>query len=168
MLFQYYSYLPQPVSGVAHHSNHFVSLLIPLVALLVSIAATWVAWSSLSQAKQVADRDGRDWKQRTWFDLYFKACDFYDALEHFQSQHDSTSLATVDGTKDFNSLMFLVRRVHNMALVFPQNPVIRSLLLSSAVFENPVEALSKGRLNKISAAVDGLREKARIDTSILD
>jgi hypothetical protein len=55
-----------------------------------------------------------------------------------------------------------------MALVFPQNPVIKNLLLSTAVFEKPTEALSKDRLRKVFDAVDELRAQARISASILE
>ena len=48
------------------------SLIVAITALLVAIGANRIAESSLSQAKQVADRDQRDWRQRKWFDLYFQ------------------------------------------------------------------------------------------------
>ena len=60
-----------------------VSLWIAVASFVVSIAACLIAWSSLSQAKQVAGRDRKDWKQRKWFDLYFSASEIYDSLDRF-------------------------------------------------------------------------------------
>ncbi len=51
------------------------SLGVSLASLLISVAAVWIAKSSLSQAKQVADRDREDWRQRKWFDLPWTAYD---------------------------------------------------------------------------------------------
>ncbi len=137
------------------------ALVVAVASLVVAGAALWFAGRSLGLAKM-------DWRQRKWFELYFNASEFCDALEHFQTQHDSTSLNTNDGKKDFNDLIFLVRKAFHMALVFPRNPVVTNVLLSTAVFKDPVEALSKERLQKISDAVEDLRQKALVDTGVLE
>src|SRR5229473_5734568 len=68
-----------------------VSIMIEVISLLAALAAVWVARSSLSQAQRVADRDQRDWRQRKWFDLYFKADEAYDALDRFQVLYPGSS-----------------------------------------------------------------------------
>jgi O-acetylhomoserine/O-acetylserine sulfhydrylase-like pyridoxal-dependent enzyme len=55
-----------------------LSILLSVASLLLSLAATFIAGSSLSQARQVADRDKRDWKQRKWYDLYFQLSETYE------------------------------------------------------------------------------------------
>lgn len=137
------------------------TLSVAVASLMVAAAALWFAVRSLRLAKM-------DWRQRKWFELYFKASEFCDALEHFQAQHDSASLNTDDGKRDLNDLMFLIRKAFHMALVFPKHSVITNVLLSTAVFSNPQEALSKDRLAKISDAVEGLRQKALVDPSVLE
>jgi hypothetical protein len=65
-----------------------------VASLIVAMAATWIARSSLlraedsiHQAKQIADRDLKDWRQTKWFDVYLKANEAYDKLEAFQTQY---------------------------------------------------------------------------------
>ncbi|WP_433966622.1 hypothetical protein [Tunturiibacter gelidiferens] len=90
------------------------------------------------------ERDLRDWKQRTWADIYFKGDEAYDALDAFQEQHgDSpTPLQTYDElvsfTKDRNDVMNLLRRVNSMAALFPQNAVMNELFaITGGMKENP-------------------------------
>jgi hypothetical protein len=148
-----------------------VPLVISVASLLVSLASFFVARSSLKQAEQVAERARRDWKQRKWFDLYFKASEVYDFLDRFQKQYAAMS-PTLWGIpavqNDFNELMFLVRKLHSMAVVFPKHQVINELLNSTAVFKDRNEAMSDDRLKKIFDAVEGLRVMALVDTSVLD
>jgi hypothetical protein len=63
--------------------------------------------------------------------------------------------------------MKTIRVAHAMAEVFPVNPVITEFCLSTAAFENPEEALSKERLERIFDATDELRKKAYVDDAIL-
>jgi hypothetical protein len=149
------------------------SLAVAGASLLISVAATWIAASSLSQAKRVANRDLTDWRQRKWFDLYFKADEAYDALEAFQIKYQD-GVPTSDEeqwarfSNDWNELMDLFRRVHSMAVVFPKNAVIDGLLLSSAVFSNVGEGLSKERLKRVFHSVQNMRDQALImDSAIL-
>ncbi len=148
------------------------SLGVSLASLLISVAAVWIAKSSLSQAKQVADRDREDWRQRKWFDLYLKANQAYDSLDAFQSMHEGFSLprgaaATAEFEKDWNNLMALFREVHAMAAVFPRNPATDELFASTAVFDSWPEALSKDRLRKVFDALDGIRQKAFLGPAVL-
>jgi hypothetical protein len=147
-----------------------VSLAISIASLLVSVAAALIASSSLSQAKHVAARDQRDWNQRKWFDLYFKADEAHDALDRFQALYPSTSAPgwnSVEMQRESHELMRIMRTVHRIALVFPQNPAIQSLFDATAAFENMDEATSKERLTKIFNAVDDIRQKALLDVSVL-
>jgi hypothetical protein len=149
-----------------------VPLAIAIASLLASVAAASIAKSSLSQAKRVADRDHKDWKQRKWFELYFKADEAYDALDRFQVLYPNTSSpgwSTAEWERESHDLMRVMRTVHRIALVFPQNPEIKALFDATAAFENMNEATSKDRLSKIFDAVEGIRQKALIfDATILD
>ena len=76
------------------------------------MAATLIAKSSLSQAKRVADRDQEDWKQRKWFDVYFKADEAYDALDRFQVLYPSPSSPgwkTPEWEREYHDLMRIMR-----------------------------------------------------------
>jgi hypothetical protein len=152
-------------------SYESVSLAIAIASLLASAAATLIAKSSLSQAKQVADRDHKDWKQRKWFDLYFKADEAYDALDRFQALYPSPSSPGWDmpeWQRESHNLMRIMRTVHRIAVVFPRNPEVQALFEATAVFSNADEYASKDRLSKIFDAVEGIRQKALIDTSVLE
>ncbi len=105
-----------------------VSLVIALASLLASVAATLIAKSSLSQAKQVADRDERDWRQRKWADMYLKADETYDGLDRFRVLSDSWD--TEERGREWNDLMRLIRGAHAMAVVFPENPAVDAFLSS--------------------------------------
>jgi hypothetical protein len=150
-------------------NSESVSLWVSVASLVVSLAATWVARSSLSQAQQVADRDQRDWRQRKWFDLYFKASEVCDSFEHFQAIYDISSMGTEGFVKERNELMMRLRRMFAMAAVFPQNSTIAALMKCAIGLKDPVEVLSRERLKKLGDAVEGLRERAFVkDASVLD
>lgn len=151
------------------------SAVIALVSLFVSVVATRIAKSSLviadsslTQAKEVADRELRDWRQTKWFDIYFAASEFRNSLEHFQTQYDAASIGTVSFINDRNNLMFLFRKVASMAMVFPKNSAINALAASVEGFREPAQALSTERLALVDDAVEGLRQKARVNPAVLD
>jgi hypothetical protein len=146
-----------------------VSLWVAAASFVVSIAACLIAWSSLSQAKQVAERDRKDWKQRKWFDLYFAASGVYDDLDRFQAQYvftrEGAGVQSVPGPRstDLSNLMASIRKVHAMAAVFPRTQAITDLFDATAAFkETEKEVTSKERLKKIFDAVEGLRQQALI------
>jgi hypothetical protein len=64
--------------------------------------------------------------------------------------------------------MRAMRTVHRIALVFPQDPEVSALLGATAAFKDTGEAASKDRLSKVFDAVEGIRQKALIGTSVLD
>lgn len=144
-----------------------ISFWVAMASFLTSVAAVFIAWSSLSQAKQVADRDRRDWRQRKWFDLYVKANEVHDSLDRFQTLYDAATPRTIEYQKDWNDLMFLIREVQSMAVVFPKDSVIEEFLSCTAVFKDHAEAQSKCRLEKVFNALEGIRLKALVDPTVL-
>jgi len=149
---------------------------VAVASLALSIAACLIAWSSLRQAKLVAERDRKDWKQRKWFDLYFAASGVYDDLDRFQAQYVFTrtgaGVQSVPGQRntELSNLMTSIRKVHAMAAVFPRTQVITDLFDATAAFgETEKEVSSKDRLKKIFDAVEGLRQQALlVDKRVLE
>lgn len=142
-----------------------VSLVVAIVSLLLSGIATLVAKSSLSQAKEVAARDERDWRQRRWADMYLKADETYDALDRFHVLSDSWD--TEEWEREWNDLMRLIRGALAMAVVFPQNPAIGAFLSSAAVFKDE-KTVSEERLSKVFDAVELIRQRALLPAAILE
>jgi hypothetical protein len=149
-----------------------VSLWIAVASFVVSIAACLIAWSSLGQAKQVAERDRKDWKQRKWFDLYFAASGVHADLDRFQAKYvfGNSAYSQDQRNRDINDLMTSIRKVHAMAAVFPRAQAITDMIDATAAFKNTEkEVTSKDRLKRIGDAVEGLREQALIlDGSVLE
>ena len=144
------------------------SFMVALASLFGAMAAYRVAKSALSQAILVAEREQRDWRQRKWFDLYFKTNEAYDALERFKVMYES-SLShawNAQQTIDWNNVMELFREAGAMAVVFPKNDAIDKLF-AAVKLTNPQEAISKGRLNQIQDAMEAIRQKALVDPTVL-
>ncbi|HXP78897.1 MAG TPA: hypothetical protein VN976_03250 [Verrucomicrobiae bacterium] len=167
------------LAGREHDSQmnyESISLWVAVASLALSVAACLIAWSSLRQAKQVAERDRKDWKQRKWFDLYFAASGVYDDLDRFQGQYVFTrtgaGVQSVPGQRntDLSDLMASIRKVHAMAAVFPKTQAITDLFNATAAFkETDKEVTSRDRLKKIGDAVEGLRQQALlVDKSVLE
>jgi hypothetical protein len=146
-----------------------ISLSVSIASLMAAIAAVLVSRHSLNQAKTVSGRDQRNWRQRTWFDLYLKASEACDFFEYFQKKYtgDHPQYVMNDYVADWNHLMALMRKTHAMAAVFPKNFVIDELFASTAVFKNQQEALSRERLDQVFNAVQNLREQSLLDPNIL-
>jgi hypothetical protein len=142
-----------------------VSIAVALASLVLSVAAALIAKSSLAQARQVADRDQRDWRQRKWADMYLKSNETYDALDRFRVL--ATSWSTQEWEREWNELMRIVRGAHAMAVVFPKNPAIDSFLASTALFKDE-RTVSELRLSKVFDAVELIRQNARMPSAILD
>ncbi|MHB1865785.1 MAG: hypothetical protein ACYCPS_06565 [Candidatus Saccharimonadales bacterium] len=152
-------------------TSGFVSLVVPLASLLLSVAAVYVAWNSLSQAKQVAEQAHREWKQRRWYDLYFKADEAYDALDHFLTQYPNAALpgeVTNERKKKWNDLICTIRTVHRAATVFPISAVTNELVSATCILDNAAHTISGDQRSKLFDAVDGVREKALLDRSVLE
>jgi len=142
-----------------------ISLAVAIASVLASVAAAWIAKSSLSQAKQVADRDQRDWKQRKWADMYLKADETYDALDRFHILSDSWD--TDEREREWSHLIRLIRGAHAMAVVFPHNPAVEAFLSSTAVFKDE-KTVSDDRLSKVFDAVELIRQKALLPATVLE
>jgi hypothetical protein len=131
--------------------------------------STELAAESLRQTKEIADRELADWRQSKWFDLYFRASEMRDTLEHFQKIHlrnaeywDSEPLAS-----DYNRFIFLNRKCQTMVAVFPKNPAIDKLAAAAAAFRDREEVFSTERLKLIQDAVEGIRELALLHPTVL-
>ena len=142
-----------------------VSVVVAVASLVLSVIATLVAKSSLSQARRVADRDQRDWRQRKWADMYLKADETYDALDRFHVLSDSWD--TEEQEREWNDLMRLIRGAHAMGVVFPQNPAVGAFLSATAVFKDE-KTVSDNRLSKVLDAVEQIRQRALLPATILE
>lgn len=141
-----------------------ISLALALASLALSAAAALIAKSTLSQAKQVAERDRMEWRQRKWADMYLRADEVYDLLDRF---HTLSNDWTEDKwLQEWNELMRVIRGAHAMALAFPINPATDAFVSSTAVFKDE-RAVSKERLSEVFEAVHLIREKARLPVDIL-
>lgn len=154
-------------SGAMHHviALDSISLTVSIASLVLALAGVLIAYSSLSQAKRVAERDQREWKQRKWVDMYLKANETYDALDRFHVL--SSSWGAGDWEREWNDLMRLTRGAHAMAVVFPINPAIDAFVSSTAVFKDD-KTVSQERLSKVFDAVELIRQKALIHPSIVE
>jgi hypothetical protein len=142
---------------------HFLGSLdwIAIFALVVSIVALYVAQKTLKDAEEF-------WKQQKWFDLYAKADEGYDTFELYCTTYKGTKgIGTTQQDADWNSLMLLIRRVHSMAMVFPEHPAIDKLA-KAASFKTPADALEEWRLKLLFDAVQDMRDMAVLDPSILE
>ena|ERR1700733_8226931 len=135
---------------------------VAISALVVGIAALYVARKTLKDSEEF-------WKQQKWFDLYAKADEGYDTFDRYftaykMSPHPETHIGH---TEAWNNLMFLIRRVHSMAMVFPKHPAIDKLVKATS-FDMPADALEEWRLKLFLEAVQDMREMAVLDPSILE
>jgi hypothetical protein len=63
--------------------------------------------------------------------------------------------------------MFKVRAAGRMAFVFPQNPIVTAFIASAAGFRDSQSAMSEEHYKKMDEAVEGLRENALLNPSVL-
>jgi len=135
---------------------------VAISALFVAIVSFFVARKTLKDAEE-------SWKQQKWFDLYAKADEGYDTFDRYcmaykALQHPATHLSHIEA---WNNLMFLIRRVHSMAMVFPKHPAIDKLAKATS-FNTPAGALEEWRLKLLFEAVQDMQEMAVLDPSILE
>lgn len=135
---------------------------VAISALFVAIVSFFVARKTLKDAEEF-------WKQQKWFDLYAKADEGYDTFDRYCTaykafQHPEAHIGHVEA---WNDLMFLIRRVHSMAMVFPKHPAIDKLVKATS-FNTPADALEEWRLKLFVNAVEDMREMAVLDKSILE
>jgi hypothetical protein len=146
-----------------------ISLLVAVASCIASIAAVVFAKRSVSQAERIAQREHDEWAQRKWFDLHSKAAEALDTLDYFRAKYPNAEhkKGTEERAKDWSDLMFKVRAVGTMAFVFPQNPIVTAFI-ASCKFRNSENAVSDERYKEMFEAVEGLREKALVNPSVLD
>jgi hypothetical protein len=153
------------------------SLWVSIASLVIAIAATFIAWASLAesklmteQGKQTAARAHADWAQQKWFDLYFKADQAFNALEHFQTENQGCNTAALfpEQKEKYNQLIHIIREAHTMAVVFPKSAAIDALFASTKFSNFWGDVLPKERLKSLGDALELLRQKALMDQSVLD
>jgi hypothetical protein len=147
----------------------FSALLLPALALLISWWTLKLTRDSLEITKQAVEQARLSWAQQKWFDLYFKADQAYNALEHYQTAYQGCNPAAPSAAQmnDHNQVMYLIREAYTMAVVFPKNEAIDALFANTN-FSNPVDALSKDRLKSLGDALELLRQRALVNKSVLD
>ncbi len=135
---------------------------VAISALFVAIVSFFVAQKTLKDAEEF-------WKQQKWFDLYAKADEGYDTFERYCISYKGLHQLEMrpDHTDAWNELMFLIRRVHSMAMVFPKYSAIDKLVKATS-FNTPENALEEWRLKLFFDAVQDMREMAVLDKSILE
>jgi len=135
----------------------------------VAISALFIAMLSFVVARKTLKDAEEFWKQQKWFDLYAKADEGYDTFDRYcrNCRGMNRPELRVEHAADWNELMFLIRRVHSMAMVFPQHPAIDKLV-KATTFNTPEDAFQDGRLKLFFDAVQDMREMAVLDPSILE
>lgn len=154
---------------------NIISACISVISVPISFIALFISKASLSQAKTVADRDLKDWRQTKWFDLYLSANEAYDELDRFQALYCDTpyeeNISTPAFVTDWNNLNRLIRLAHAMAGVFPINKIVTQLFDNTTLSADRTEAcskiFSKEYKKNFFDAVDDLRLSALVDGSIL-
>ena len=129
-----------------------------------------LAAESLRQAKDVAERELTDWRQSKWLELYFRASEMCDTLEHFQKVHkpDAGEYRYSEPiASDYNNFIFLNRKCLTMAAVFPKNDAVDKLAAAAAAFREWEEVFSEERLKAIGEAVQDIRELALLHPAVL-
>jgi hypothetical protein len=152
------------------------SLLVAVASCIASIIAAVFAKRSVAQAEQaiaqserVAKREHDEWMQRKWYELYFKAAEALDSLDYFRTMYRDAEhkMGTEDQVEDWGEMMFKVRAAGRMAFVFPKDPVVTLFTASAAGFRNSQSAMSEEHYKKMDEAVEGLRQKALLNPSVL-
>ena len=159
---------PSPTDYVS-----IVSLIIAIVSLIAAIVSAAIANWSRKDAKRIAELAHDEWAQQKWFDLYFSTNSAYDAMEKLQAD----AVVQKSGIINFhggnysdraNEVIHLFREIQAMAMVFPQSPAIDMLCAATSGFvDDPKEMLSSQRLKNLMDAMDEIREKALVDTTVL-
>jgi hypothetical protein len=135
---------------------------VALSALFVAILSFVVARKTLKDAEDI-------WKQQKWFDLYAKADEGYNTLDRYCTIYKAVAgIGTVQQAEDWNNLIFLIRQVHSMAMVFPKHPAIDKLVKATTSFNNPANAFEPWRLPLFLEAVMDMRDMAVLNPSVLE
>lgn len=136
---------------------------IAISALFVAVVSFFVARKTLKDAEE-------SWKQQKWFDLYAKADEGYDTFDVYCATYKGFHNPEMNAghANDWNNLMFVIRRVHSMAMVFPKHSAIDKLVKATTGFLTTEDALQPWRLKLFFDAVQEMRDMAALDPSILE
>jgi hypothetical protein len=153
------------------------SLVVAIVSFVSSLVSAAIANSSRRDAQRIADRAHDEWAQQKWFDLYFSTNSAYDAMEKLQKDCivQTGRIISIAGGGNFsdraNVVVFLFREIQAMAMVFPKCTTIDILCAATSGFvDDPLDPkglLSKERLKNLMDAMNDIREKALVDSSVL-
>lgn len=169
------------------------SLVVAILATLVAKSsltradeAVQQAKESLKHAKDVADRAHDDWAQQKWFDLFFKASFAKCTLDKLRVEYPAEPVYDEALYKDISPLIFLTREIIAMGSVFPQCVEITNLMDATSLvpkadaksneimnFEAKRTELvnhifSDTMLRNLNDAIEGVRQKALVDSSVLE
>jgi len=153
------------------------SLFVAIVSFVASLVSAAIANWSRKDAKRIADRAHDEWAQQKWFDLYFLTNSAYDAMEKLQADCNiqDSRLLSIRGGGNYsdraNVVICLFREIQAMAMVFPQCATIDLLCAATSGFSDdpfdPRGLRSKERLKTLMDAMNDMREKALVDSSVL-
>jgi hypothetical protein len=112
-----------------------------------------------------------------WFDLYFLTNSAYDAMEKLQADCNiqDRRLLSIRGGGNYpdraNVVICIFREIQAMAMVFPRCATIDLLCAATSGFSDdpfdPRGLRSKERLKILMDAMNDMREKALVDSSVL-
>ncbi|MGO8756774.1 MAG: hypothetical protein ACLQG3_01495 [Terracidiphilus sp.] len=149
------------------------SLVVAVVSFIASLASAAIANGARKDAERIAARAHDEWAQQKWFDLYFSTNSAYDAMEKLQADcivqtNRLISIAGGSYPDRANEVVRLFREIQAMAMVFPKCTAIDMLCAATSGFvDDQKEMLSKQRLKNLMGAMNEIREKALVDSSVL-
>ena len=149
------------------------SLAVAIASLIAALVSTGAARGARKYAESIAERAHDEWAQQKWFDLYFSTNSAYDAMEKLQADSVVQKSGTINihggnYPERANEVIRLFREIQAMAMVFPRCTVIDMLCAATSGFvDDPSEMLSKQHLGNLMDAMNEIREKALVDSSVL-
>jgi hypothetical protein len=153
------------------------SVVVSGAALIPAIVSALVANNARRDAQRIADKASDEWAQQKWFDLYFKANAAYDAMDGLRDQFKfdrgkilrTYPITGLNYPECADDVIRLFREAQAMAMVFPKSEVIDNLCNATSGFvDDPREMLSELRLQNLMDAMNGIREKALVDSGVLE
>jgi hypothetical protein len=166
----HFYFSPENNPSVLGRITSFLAALdwVALIALCVAIWSLYVGRRALEVGQKTLENAEESWNQQKWFDLYAKADEGYDLLDWYCTVYQSSPKPqTPAQASDWNSLMYLIKRAHSMAVVFPKHSAIDKLLQATSAFNNPADAFLPWRKPLFFEAVQDLRDMAKLDPSVL-
>jgi hypothetical protein len=154
------------------------SLLVAIASFIASLVSAAIANKAKKDAEGIAEIAHDEWAQQKWFDLYFSTNSAYDAMEKLQKDCivQTGRIISIAGGGTFpdraNVVVILFREIQAMAMVFPKCTTIDMLCAATSGFSDdplgPIGLLSKERLKNLMDAMNEIREKALVNSSVLN